>query len=227
MSDYKEESPINPLPPIVVALALLIFGIEVLFNLAGRGLIGGPDAVGWRIEAVREYAFSAPVFDWMVETHRWPLEHVKRFVTYPFVHWSFTHMLMVNVFLLALGKMVGEVFGTFAVLVVFFGSSIIGALGYSLIGSDVPLVGGYPAAYGLIGSYTFMLWLSYGAAGKSRLNAFQLIGFLVGIQLLFGLLFGGNKDWFADIVGFGAGFGLSFLLVPGAFGRLLDKIRQR
>jgi len=121
----------------------------------------------------------------------------------------------------------GLILFTIAVLVIFFGSSIIGALAYTLIGSDVPLVGGYPAAYGLIGSYTFMLWLSYGATGKSRLNAFQLIGFLVGIQLLFGLLFGGNKDWFADFVGFGAGFGLSFFLVPGAFGRLLDKLRQR
>jgi membrane associated rhomboid family serine protease len=227
MADYREESPLNPLPPVVVALALLLFGIELVFNLGQRGLIGGPEAVGWRLDAMREYAFSAAIFDWMMETGRWPIEHLKRFVTYPFIHWSFMHMLMVNVFLLALGKMVGEVFGTLAVLVIFFGSSIIAALAYTLLGSEIPLVGGYPAAYGMIGSYTFMLWLSYGAAGKSRLNAFQLIAFLVGIQLLFGLLFGSNKDWFADIAGFAAGFALSFGLVPGAFGRLLDKLRQR
>ncbi len=228
MSDYKEESPFNPLPPIVVALALMIFGVELTFYLGNSGLISGPQAVGWRLDAMREYAFSGPVLNWMIETGRWPLEHVKRFVTYPFIHYSFTHMIMVIVFLLAMGKLVGEVFGTLAVLIVFFGSAIVGALAYGLVfGSDAPLVGGYPSVYGFIGCYTFMLWLSIGAAGKSRLNAFQLIAFLVGIQLLFGLLFGSNKDWFADIAGFATGFGLSFALVPGAITRLRNKLRQR
>ncbi len=228
MSGRHDESPINPLPPIVVALALVILGIELIFQAGARGFAGGQDAVGWRLEAMREYAFSGVVLEWMIDTGRWPLEHVKRFVTYPFIHVSFTHTLMVLVFLLALGKMVGEVFGTFAVLAVFFLSAIVGALAFGLLtGEDAPLVGGYPAVYGLIGSYTFMLWVSLAGTGNTQLRAFQLIGFLMGVQLIFGLLFGTNKNWVADIFGFGTGFFLSFLLVPGALARLRDRLRQR
>ncbi len=228
MSSRHDESPINPLPPIVVALALLILGIELVFQAGARGFAGGQDAVGWRLEAIRTYAFSAPILDWMIETGRWPLEHVIRFVTYPFIHLSFTHALMVIVFLLALGKMVGEVFGTMAVLVVFFLSAVIGALAYGLlVDSPAPLVGGYPAVYGLIGSYTFMLWVALAGTQQNQMRAFTLIGILMGLQLVFGLLFGGGKDWVADLSGFATGFLVSFLLVPGAWGRILARLRNR
>ncbi len=228
MKSSHEESPFNALPPIVVALAVLIFGIELVFQAGARGFVGGPEAVGWRLEAIQTYAFSGVIFDWMIETGRWPLEHLMRFVTYPFVHNSFTHVLMVIVFLLALGKMVGEVFGTLAVLVVFFMSAIVGALAYAVLLNDpAPLYGGYPAVYGLIGSYTFMLWISLTGTGNTQYKAFTLIGFLLGIQLVFGLLFGGNKDWLADVFGFLTGFAVSFAMVPGAWGRMIKKLRQR
>ncbi len=224
----SDESPFNPLPPVVVALALLIFGFELALQADARGFAGGPDAVGWRVEAIRAYAFSGPVLDWMIDTGRWPPEHLKRFVTYPFVHFSFTHTLMVLVFLLALGKMVGEVFGTWAVLVVFFLSAIVGALAYGLILDEtLPLTGAYPAVYGLIGSYTFMLWINLTGTGNTRMRAFTLIGFLMGLQLIFGLLFGANKDWLADIFGFATGFFVSFLMVPGVWGRIRDRLRGR
>lgn len=224
----SDESPINPLPPVVVALALLIFGVELVLQAGARGFAGGPDGVGWRLEAIRGYAFFGQVLDWMIDTGRWPAEHIKRFVTYPFVHFSFTHALMVLVFLLALGKMVGEVFGTLAVLVVFFLSAIVGALAYGLVLDEaLPLAGGYPAVYGLIGSYTFMLWIKLTGTGNTRMRAFTLIGFLMGIQLIFGLLFGANKDWLADIFGFGTGFLVSFLLVPGVWGRIRARLRGR
>lgn len=228
MRSSHEESPFNALPPIVVALAILILGVELLFQAGMRGFLGGPGAVGWRLEAVQDYAFSGAVFDWMIETGRLPGEHLIRFVSYPFVHFSFTHTLMVLVFLLALGKMVGELFGTAAFLLVFFLSAVVGALAYAVILDDpMPLVGGYPAVYGLIGCYTFMLWVSLTGTGNTQYKAFTLIGFLMGIQLLFGLLFGNSNDWIADIFGFATGFFVSFLLVPGAVRRLRDKLRQR
>jgi membrane associated rhomboid family serine protease len=224
----NDESPINPLPPVVVALALLIFGVELALQAGARGFAGGPDGIGWRLETIRAYAFSGPVLDWMIDTGRWPPEHLKRFVTYPFVHFSFTHTAMVLVFLLALGKMVGEVFGTWAVLVVFFLSAFVGALAYGLVLDEaLPLTGGYPAVYGLIGSYTFMLWINLTGTGNTRMRAFTLIGFLMGIQLIFGLLFGANKDWLADIFGFATGFFVSFLLVPGVWDRIRERLRNR
>ena len=228
MSGSQDVSPVNPLPPVVVALALVFIAVELVFQAGAKGYIGGPEAVGWRLEAVREYGFSGVVFDWMLETGRYPVEHLKRFVTYPFVHISFTGTIMAIVFLLALGKMVGEIFGPIGFLTIFFLSAIVGALAHGLLLDEVfPLIGGFPAVYGLIGSYTFLLWFSLSGKGNTQFKAFSLIAILMGLQLVFGLLFGSNKSWVADIFGFATGFFVSFLLVPGALGRVLERLRRR
>ena len=49
----------------------------------------------------------------------------------------------------------------------------------------------------------------------------------MGIQLLFGLLFGGGWDWVAELAGFFTGFFLSFVVSPGGWARVRQKIRQR
>lgn len=227
-SDRHTQPVFNALPPAVVALALAIFAVELLFTLAARGIIGGQEGIGWRVQAVQDFAFSAPVLAWMVETGNWPLEHVQRFVTYPFIHFGFTHAAFVIVFLLALGKLIGEVFGNLAVIVLFFACGIFGAVIYAgLVGDDRPLVGGFPSVYGLIGAYTFLLWVRYKAAGENEWQAFTLIGFLMGIQLFFGIFFQVGWDWVAEIAGFIVGFVLTPALVPGAFRRFLDRMRQR
>ncbi len=110
MSNEHFTPAVNPLPPVVVALVLFIMGIELAFTLGTRGFVGEPAAVGWRLEAIQAYSFSPDIFHWMIENGRWPLEHVIRFVTYPFVSGSFTQAVFVCVFVLAMGKMVGEVF---------------------------------------------------------------------------------------------------------------------
>jgi membrane associated rhomboid family serine protease len=218
---------VNPLPPVVAALFLVIMGIEVAFYLGSRGLVGGPGAVGWRLAAVRSYAFSGDIFDWMWQNNRWPAEHLIRFVSYPFVHASFTQALFVGVFVLAMGKMVAEVFGTFAMLAIFFLSAIGGALAYAVLLDDpVPLIGGFPPVYGLIGAFTFMLWRSLSRVGANQARAFSLIGMLMGIQLLFGLFFGMQNDWVAELAGFVTGFGLSFFLSPGGWARMRRHIRH-
>ncbi|MCB2150782.1 MAG: rhomboid family intramembrane serine protease, partial [Rhodobacteraceae bacterium] len=66
-----------------------------------------------------------------------------------------------------------------------------------------------------------------GAENANRYRAFTLIGFLLGIQLLFGVLFGGTPDWIADLAGFAFGFGASFVVGPGGPAHLLARIRQR
>jgi membrane associated rhomboid family serine protease len=151
-----------------------------------------------------------------------------RFVTYPFVHVSFTQMIFVVVFVLALGKMVGEVISSAAVATIFFAASVAGALVYAMLLDDPrPLAGGFPGAFGLIGGYTFILWVGYGAVGANQFRAFTLIGILMGIQLIFGLLFTVGNFWLAEVAGFLTGLALSPLLVPGGFGRLLARLRQR
>ncbi|WP_417249582.1 rhomboid family intramembrane serine protease [Celeribacter sp.] len=230
MNDYNQrpEMPFNALPPAVVALAVVIGGIELLFQIGSYGIIGGPNAVGWRITAMEQFAFFDAVFEAMRSEGSWPLEHVIRFVTYAGVHYSITHAAMVVVFILALGKMVGETFGNIAVLIVFFTSIIAGSLAYGLfLDTNVQLVGAYAGAYGLIGSYTLMLWIGLGAMQQNQFRAFSLIGFLLAIQLVFGLFFGRSPDWVADLAGFVTGFSVSILLIPGAPRRIFERIRQR
>ena len=218
----------NALPPAVVALALAIFVIEVIFSVGARGYFGGEEAIGWRLQAVRDYGFFSAIPAVMIETGNWTFELWKRFFTYSFVHLSFTHTIFVIVFLLAMGKLVGEVFGNFAVLTLFFACGVFGALIYAgLTGDDRPLLGGFPSVYGLIGAYTFLMWVGLGAAGENQYRAFTLIGFLMGIQLIFGVLFGSSNDWVAEIAGFALGFVLTPALAPGAFRRFLMRMRQR
>ncbi|WP_425100313.1 rhomboid family intramembrane serine protease [Tropicibacter sp. S64] len=228
MTHPHNESPVNPLPPVVVALALVIFGVELVFTLGARGLAGGPAAIGWRSDWMERFAFSDRVFEWMRETGTWPLEHLIRFVSYPFLHWNFTQMLFAVVILLAMGKIVAEVMGAVRMLALFFLGSIGGALVFALVLNDpTPLVGAFPGDYALIGGFTYLLWLRLGAAGSNQVRAFSMIGVLMGLQLVFGLLFGANNYWVAELAGFCTGFMLSILLIPGGFTRLLSRMRSR
>ncbi len=228
MRDDRLQPAFNALPPAVAALALSIFVIEAFLAFGARGLVGGPAAVGWRPDAIREFAFYGPLLAWMVESGNWAPEHLRRFVTYPFIHQGFAHAVFVIVFLLAIGKLVGEAFGNLAVLVLFFCCGAFGALIFAgLTGDEFPLIGGFPSVYGLIGAYTFLLWVGFGVTGQNRYRAFTLIAFLLGIQLVFAAVFGGSSGWVADAAGFALGFALAPALARGALRRLLDRIRQR
>jgi membrane associated rhomboid family serine protease len=220
------EQMVNPMPPVVVALFLVLLGVEVVFYLASKGIIGGPAGIGWRLFAMERFAFSPSILAWMIDTSRYPAEHMVRFLSYAFVHTGFTHAVFVGVFLLAMGKMVAEVFGALQMVVIFFASAIGGSIAYGMLAPDAPaLIGGFPAVYGLIGGFTYMLWLSLSQVGANQSRAFSLIAMLMGLQLFFGLVLGGAPDWIADLAGFATGFLLSFVLAPGGWARLLHKMR--
>ena len=226
-SNPNTQSPVNPLPPVVVALFLVIIGVEAAFTLGAKGFIGGPSALGWRNSAIQTYGFNSDIMGWMFANGRFPQEHMIRFVSYIFVHGDFTHALFGGAMILALGKFVGDVFNQWATLALVLISSIVGALVFGLIAPEQPwLTGAFPGVYGLIGGFTYLMWLKLGQMGERQYRAFTLIGFLLGIQLVFGLLFGSNSTWLADLAGFGAGFLASFFLSPGGFRKLREKIRH-
>jgi membrane associated rhomboid family serine protease len=225
-----QESPFNALPPAVVALAALIAGLELMFQLAGTGLLGGlaRDGAAWRLSAARDWGVSDAIWEWMRTNATWPPELLVRWVTYPLIHGSFTHAAFVTVFALAIGNAIGGAFGGWRLLALFWLSAVGGAMGYVLIlDSGGLLIGGFPGVYGLIGGFTFLLYVGAARIGANRLTAFRLIAVLLGIQLVVGLLFGASGDWVADASGFATGFALSPLLLPGGVTRLRDKLRQR
>lgn len=227
MDDPINSPPVNPLPPVVILLFFAIVLPELAFTLGAQGLVGGPDAVGWRLAAVKEYGFSGDLFDWMLANGRWMPEHLSRFVTYAFVHTAFTATLFAAVLMLALGKLVGEAMGQLAVLILFFGGSIFGAFVYALLLNDPAwLIGGFPGVYGLIGGYSFLMWRRLAETGEQQLRAFSLIAMLMGLQLIWGVFFGPSTEWVADLAGFFFGFGASVLLIPGGLAHVLHHMRR-
>lgn len=225
------ESPLNPLPPVVWVLALALMAAELVLQAGEAGLFGGPEAIGWRLDMARDYGFFDTVFDWMRQTGTYPPEHLLRFATFSFIHGNFTHAAFVVVFVLALGKFVAELFNPLAVLVVFFGSAMVGAALYSVIlDENNLLIGGYPGVYGLIGAFTWILFTGMRNTGQTGLAAFRLIAFFMAIQLVYKILFDTSNQWLAELLAFFTGFALSFFLAPDARRRLggyLERMRAR
>jgi len=226
--DYNAP-PLNPLPWIVWALALPLIAVEVVAQMGERGLVGGPMAIGWRVEAMTYFAFVPDLLRGAWSLGGWTPEVMWRFFSYVLVQGNLTAAIFAVVLLLALGKMVGEIFRWWAVAVVFLGSAAMGAVVYTvaLPWVQTPLIGAYPAVYGLIGAFTYVIWMRQVATGGGQLRAFALIGMLMGIQFVFGMLFGGGYYWVAELAGFLAGFGMSFVVSPGGWSGVMRRVKQR
>jgi len=222
--------PVNPLPAVVIILAVLIGAAELVFQLGEAGLIGGPRAIGWRGQIASSFGFSNNVALWMWETKQFPPEHLMRFVTYPFVHLDFGSALFGVVFVLAFGKFVGEKVSGLVFLLIFFGSAIIAAMvNAAVLGTQGALLGSGAPSYGLIGAYTWILFGSMKESGEGPLKAFRLIGMLAILHVVFYVIFGGN-DWLSRAAGFLAGFAICAVLRPkeaAGIAYLLDKLRKR
>lgn len=226
--DDRNAPPLNPLPPVVWALALPMIAMEVVVALGASGLAGGASGVGWRLQSLERFVFSPDLMRAMLEAQQYPIDLLWRLVTYPFVHANTTHAVFVIVILLAVGKMLGEVFRWWAVAVLFLAATLAGAFAYTAVPQiHTPLYGGYPPVYGLIGGFTWVLWQRALATGGDRLRPFSMIGLLIGIQLLFTLFGGASWEIVADVAGFAVGFLLSFVVSPGGGSRLRDRLRQR
>ncbi|WP_377508606.1 rhomboid family intramembrane serine protease [Octadecabacter sp. R77987] len=224
----QNENPFNAIPPIVLALVAVIIGVEAMLSMAQQGWIGGRTGIGWRPAAVQDYGMSPRIVAIVFDQGLWTADLLKRFVTYPFIHGSFTHALWGIVLLLALGKYVGEVFHPVAVIILFLACTIGGALVYGLMSPrNVALIGVFPPVYGLIGAYTYLMWLTLGRLGENQLRAFTLIIVLLGIMLVYGMLFGSSPTWIAEIAGFVIGLVIAPVLSPGGWGAFVARVRQR
>ncbi len=226
--------PLNAISPVVLVLALVMAAVEIVLSLGAAGLAGGPGAIGWRMQAIQDWGFSPLIWEQIVMFGNHSAQMLRRFVTYGFVHGSFTHALFGIAMLLALGKFVGDVFPGWAVLVVFVGGLLAGAVTFALVmPTQRFLFGAYPGVYALIGAFTWILYARLGAQGMNRGPAFRLIGFLLVLQLVFaamGPLMGGagvDLAFTAELVSFAVGFALSVVVSPGGFRALQARLRER
>ena len=229
MEEPREIKPLafNPVSPIVVVLVVAMVGVELVFQAAQHGLIGGPLAGGWRVEAFRFFGFHRAVFDYILQggdvapNVAWP------FLSYLFVHQSFLHMLIAAALILAMGKMIADMFSGLAVFVLFIACGLAGALAFGLLSKPggFPLVGAYPVFYGFIGTFTWIKLFELRAQNKNILPAFQAIGMFIVFRGLFALYAGMPHDWMADLAGFFTGFLLAYILAPDGKDRIKGWVR--
>ena len=222
---------INPLPRVIVVLVLAMVVPELVLQLADRGYVGGPEGIGWRTEAIREFGFFDSIFEYMRQTMTFDWNTLHRFVTYPFVNFNLMNMAFGAVLTLALGKGVAEYFRWWAVLAVFFAAAIVAALTMGVfLNEGYPIIGAQGPMFGLIGAYTWMLWLKAGRNRRQQVKAFQIVAFLTFISLIFFFFFNAGYFWVGQLAGFATGFGLSFVLAPDGPARVkgwINRLRQR
>jgi membrane associated rhomboid family serine protease len=228
MDADKPQSAINDLSPVIIALALLILGTEVVFQLANAGFIGGPRGVGLRFEAINRFGYAPAVLERVLVQGDFSPAILIRFVSYAFINVDLVQVAFCTALTLALGKFATEYFGAMRVLVIYLATTVFGAVVYGVVvAQNLPLLGGFTPVYGLIGAYTYALWVRLGQAGDNQLRAFRMIGILLALQLGFGLVFGGGMAWVAELAGFVAGFLLAIPLAPGGWAAMLRRMRQR
>jgi rhomboid protease GluP len=222
-------SPFNPLPVLVWLVILAMTGIEVALWLGGRGLIGGAEAVGWRLEALQRSGFSSGLQHWMLENMRFPALHMTRYVSYPFVHTGPLHAFFVVILIAALGKAYGEAQGGMRLALLIFLPPALGAAVFGLVlGAHEMgwLFGGMPMAFGLLGGLTWHRWRIAETRGD-RMRAFGIIGTLLLARLGFGLMVETGHGWIAEFAAFAIGFGLAAGVARGRWQALRARLLQR
>lgn len=231
----SDPSPINPIPPVVVLLFLGLVGVEAVLTLGHMGLIGGPRAVGWRIALQEQFGFSPRVWARILEGRWTDPAIVMRLLTYPVVQSGVAEAAFSGALLLALGKFLGELFRVPALLLVIGVSTVAGSAGFGIyglaVGVNTPLTGAFPVVFGLIGAYSYTIWIDARASGGNQLMAFRLVLVLMALQLVWiglGTLvegIGGRPTWAANLSAFAGGFAISTLAAPGGWSGFLRRIR--
>lgn len=204
---------VNPLPPAVIVLFLIVVLGEMYIAGAEANLWGSFDS---RIYLIRQLSFMPEGFGRAISDGLWIPELFWRMMTYPFIHGSLMQGVFASVFILAMGKFVGEVLGNIAVIAIFFASTIFAALGFALFtDSNFPLFGAFPAAYGLIGAFTFVLFSRSEGLLSQQFRAFKLLGILILINISFSLFQDGPPLWVAELCGAITGFISAAIIHPG------------
>ena len=201
--------------------------VELVFQAAGHGLIGGQQAAGWRVDMMRFFGFHKAVFDHILKGGEIEPKVIWPFLSYLFIHRSFMHMLIASALILAMGKMISDMFSGFAVLVLFIVCGLAGALAFGLLSKagGFPLVGAYPVFYGFVGTYTWIQIFELRRQGKNILPAFSAIGMFLVFRSGFMLYAGIPNDWSADLAGLITGFLLAYILAPDGKDRVRGWVR--
>ena len=222
----------HPVSPVVVVLVAAMVIVELVFQAGEHGLIGGPLAEGWRVEVARHFGFHKAVFDHILMGGDLEPKVIWPFLSYLFVHQGFLHMLIASALILAMGKMIAEMFSGLAVIVLFILCGLTSAVVFGFFSKEggFPLVGAYPVFYGFIGTFTWIRIFELRSLGKNILPAFQAVGMFAIFRGTFAVFTGVPNGWTADLTGLLTGFLLAYILAPDGKDRIrrwVQKFRER
>lgn len=222
MNKMRKHKPFNPVSPVVLALVGAMVLVELVLQAGERGLVGGPDAIGWRLELVRNFGFHQAVFDHILKGGKIEPKVIWPFLSYLFVPRGFPGLLVSAALILGMGKMISDRFSGVAVLVLFVSCGLAGALVFGVFSAPggFPLIGAYPVFYGFIGTFTWIRVSDLRAEGNSILPAFSAIGMFVVFRGVFAIIYGLGNDWTADLAGVTTGFLLAYVLAPDGKDRI-------
>mgnify|MGYP003334777884 FL=1 len=227
MSEPQNQPIFNEMPSVIMALFLMIVGIEGFLVLGEQGILGNGYGLGLRYGLINQFGLFPAALNTQIETGVFSCFELKRYISFTFIHGSSVGMAISCALLLAMGKFVGSVFKNVATLIVFIGSAIGGAMIYSLLVPNGPILFGmFTGVYGLLGAHAFLRWVAFRAAKQPSLQAFSLVGFLVVIQIVFAFSLGNTWVWVAELSGAIIGFLICFFVAPVGFQRILQVIRR-
>lgn len=212
---------------VVWLLATVLALVEAAFLLGGAGVIGGPEAAAWRLEAMQRLGVAPAMTDWMLENRSLPPDLLGRFLGYALVHEAPLRALFVVVLVAGLGRALAARMGGGAILAIFVLGAAGGALGYTLAGLDAQLLtGGLPAVFALLGAFATLLVTGQVPAGLIRVRALALIALAVALRVALGIWVEDGARWSADIAGFVTGGLLAAVLRPGGWRALRGRVRH-
>ena len=136
MSDYNRSPIVNPIPTSILLIFFGIILVEAFLIFGFGGPLGKTETTIERLTLVQNYGVPPNLATWMFETGNFSIDYVSRFIVYPFINLSGLSVVFAAVLLLALGKMVGEVFTSFSVILIWLLSTFFAAFFYSISATD-------------------------------------------------------------------------------------------
>ncbi len=204
-------SPFNAVPIVALLIAAPIALIELALQLGARGLIGGPEAVGWRVELIQKFGFYDTIFEQMLTSGHVQPDWLWRFATYPFISASLPEALIGSVIVLGTGSFFARHYPLHRVVLAFLIPAAAGALATGLLmDAPRPLIGPIPAGFGMLGTFSFVQWIKERNEGGSGWGAFGMVGTLMVLQGVRGFFFGDWMGSLATTAGVLAGVAASF-----------------
>ncbi|MCC0079948.1 MAG: rhomboid family intramembrane serine protease [Rhodobacter sp.] len=222
MNSTLRSSPLSGRPaPVVLAVAGLCAGLEIVFTLAD--LAGYTD--------IRRTAIIYGAFWPQLLTGHWgavfPGQRASMFLTYAVLHGGFLHMLFNMLIMLHLGRETVIRLGQAGFLLILALSAVGGAAGFALLnGGQAPMLGASGAVFGLFGTTIYWDVQRRRAVGAALTEPLKLTAGLVVMNVVLWLMAGGMLAWEAHLGGFVTGVILGRVVTPTLFHRHRNRSRR-